>query len=86
MSKQPAKTRQNRQRHGRLFARIVSGDGQMTFNDITSHLGQPCPFNKPQAFMAVRASEDMCAFHLLHLSKKKSKSSVTLQQRCRPAV
>lgn len=61
-------------RHERLFARIVSGEGQITFTDITSHLGKPCPFAKPQAFMAMRASDDICTFHLLHLSKKKSKS------------
>jgi hypothetical protein len=53
-----------------FFVRIDAGDGKANFFDATEHVGKVMPFRKPQATCAMRVSEGVVAFSLLHMTKK----------------
>ena len=58
-----------------FFVRIDAGDGKVAFFDATEHVGKIMPFRKPQATCAMRVSEGVVSFSLLHMTKK---TAVTL--------
>jgi hypothetical protein len=53
-----------------FFVRIDAGDGKVAFFDATEHVGKVMPFRKPQATCAMRVSEGVVSFSLLHMTKK----------------
>jgi hypothetical protein len=53
-----------------FFVRIDAGDGKVAFFDATEHVGRIMPFRKPQATCAMRVSDGVVSFSLLHMTKK----------------
>lgn len=52
------------------FVRVETPDGKPEFCNATDQLGQPMPFTKPQATIAMRASAQSVVFSFLQLTKK----------------
>jgi hypothetical protein len=69
MAKQSPKVKPKASREA-FFVRIDAGDGKAAFFDATEHVGKVMPFSKPQATCAMRVSEGVVAFSLLHMTKK----------------
>jgi hypothetical protein len=69
MAKQSPKVKPKASREA-FFVRIDAGDGKVAFFDATEHVGKVMPFSKPQATCAMRVSESVVAFSLLHMTKK----------------
>lgn len=61
-------------RKERFFVRVPTTDGEdgnaTEFFDVTEHLGKLPPFTKPKTTCAMRATDEVVAFSLLHLTKK----------------
>jgi len=74
MSKQSPRVKPKASREA-FFVRIDAGDGKVAFFDATEHVGKIMPFKKPQATCAMRVSEAVVSFSLLHMTKK---TAVTL--------
>lgn len=65
------KTNRSRAQKEAFYVRIASGeDGDVRFVPATDYIGKPMPFGKPKATCALRVTEKVAAFSLLHTTKK----------------
>lgn len=59
-----------------FFVRVRTEDDIFEFFNASDHIGRPMPFQKPNATCAMRVTDNLVAFSLLHLTKSNVASLV----------
>lgn len=71
----PARPHPNAPRKEAFYVRIVNPeDGTSAFHPATDYIGREMPFGKPRETCAVRVHDDVVAFSLLHVTRKRASS------------